>query len=85
MAGLNCARNSGYQRRKTAVGKRALGHVCSAHPLDVYRKVLSTLRTVKSLSLDELGKNVVMGGIISRLKKTLTAKTTPWLFLRWKI
>jgi DNA polymerase-3 subunit alpha len=60
--------------------KEHLGMYVSAHPLDVYRKVLSTLRTVKSLSLDELGKNVVMGGIISRLKKTLTRKNDPMAF-----
>jgi DNA polymerase-3 subunit alpha len=60
--------------------KEHLGMYVSAHPLDVYTKVLSTLRTVKSLSLDELGANVVMGGIISRLKKTLTRKNDPMAF-----
>ncbi len=60
--------------------KEHLGMYVSAHPLDVYSKVLSTLRTVKSLSLDELGANVVMGGIISRLKKTLTRKNDPMAF-----
>jgi DNA polymerase-3 subunit alpha len=60
--------------------KEHLGMYVSAHPLDVYGKVLSTLRSVKSLSLDELGANVVMGGIISRLKKTLTKKNDPMAF-----
>jgi DNA polymerase-3 subunit alpha len=60
--------------------KEHLGMYVSAHPLDVYTKVLSTLRTAKSLSLDELGSNVVMGGIISRLKKTLTRKNDPMAF-----
>ncbi|MDR3642896.1 MAG: DNA polymerase III subunit alpha [Candidatus Doudnabacteria bacterium] len=60
--------------------KEHLGMYVSAHPLDVYRKVLSTLRSVKSLSLNELGANVVMGGIISRLKKTLTRKNDPMAF-----
>ena len=60
--------------------KELLGMYVSAHPLDKYRKVLSTLRSVKSLSLDELGGNVVMGGIISRLKRTLTRKNDPMAF-----
>jgi DNA polymerase III subunit alpha len=60
--------------------KEHLGMYVSAHPLDVYSKVLSTLRSVKSLSLDELGANVVMGGIISRLKRTLTKKNDPMAF-----
>src|SRR5581483_5614505 len=60
--------------------KEHLGMYVSAHPLDAYKKVLSTLRGVKSLSLDELGANVVMGGIISRLKRTLTRKNDPMAF-----
>src|ERR1700729_4024416 len=60
--------------------KEHLGMYVSAHPLDVYRTVLGSLRNVKSLSLDELGLKVVMGGIISRLKKTLTRKNDPMAF-----
>ncbi|MBI5530157.1 MAG: DNA polymerase III subunit alpha [Candidatus Doudnabacteria bacterium] len=60
--------------------KELLGMYVSAHPLDVYRKVLGNMRNVKSLSLDELGANVVMGGIISRLKRTLTKKHDPMAF-----
>ncbi len=60
--------------------KEHLGMYVSAHPLDIYKKVLGTLRNVKSLSLDELGGNVVMAGIISRLKKTLTRKNDPMAF-----
>lgn len=60
--------------------KEHLGMYVSAHPLDVHKKVLGTLRNVKSLSLEELGGNVVMAGIISRLKKTLTRKNDPMAF-----
>ncbi len=60
--------------------KEHLGMYVSAHPLDVYKNVLSTLRSVKSLSLTELGGKVIMGGIISRLKKTLTRKNDPMAF-----
>ena len=60
--------------------KEHLGMYVSAHPLDVHRKVLGTTRSVKSLNLDELGNNVVMGGIITRLKRTLTRKNDPMAF-----
>ncbi len=60
--------------------KEHLGMYVSAHPLDVHRKVLGNMRSVKSLSLDELGANVVMGGIISRLKRTMTKKNDPMAF-----
>ena len=44
--------------------KEHLGMYVSAHPLDVYKNVLGAMRNVRSLTLDELGANVVMGGII---------------------
>src|SRR6185436_10358199 len=52
--------------------KEHLGMYVSAHPLDSYRKVLGTFKCVKDLNLDMLGAHVVMGGIISRLKRTMT-------------
>jgi DNA polymerase-3 subunit alpha len=60
--------------------KEHLGMYVSSHPLDSYTKVLATLRSVKSLELTELGGGVVMGGIISRLKRTLTRKNDPMAF-----
>ncbi len=60
--------------------KEHLGMYVSAHPLDAYKKVLGALRGAKSLEPDELGANVVMGGIISRLKRTLTRKNEPMAF-----
>jgi DNA polymerase-3 subunit alpha len=60
--------------------KEYLGMYVSAHPLESYSKVLANLRSVKSLKLDELGHQVVMGGIISRLKRTLTRKNDPMAF-----
>lgn len=60
--------------------KEHLGMYVSSHPLDSYTKVLATLRSVKSLELSELGGAVVMGGIISRLKRTLTRKNDPMAF-----
>jgi DNA polymerase-3 subunit alpha len=60
--------------------KEHLGMYVSAHPLDKYRNVLNAMRSFKSLSLDELGAQVVMGGIITRLKKTVTKKNDPMAF-----
>jgi DNA polymerase-3 subunit alpha len=60
--------------------KEHLGMFVSAHPLDAYKRVLSNLRNFKSLSLDELGQAVIMGGIITRLKKTITKKNDPMAF-----
>jgi DNA polymerase-3 subunit alpha len=60
--------------------KEHLGMYVSAHPLDAFKKVLATLRSFKSLSLDELGQEVVMGGIITRLKRTITKKNDPMAF-----
>ncbi len=60
--------------------KEHLGMYVSAHPLDVHRKVLGNMRSVKSLNLDELGANVVMGGLVTKLKRTLTRKNDPMAF-----
>ncbi len=60
--------------------KEHLGMYVSSHPLDSYTKVLATLRSAKSLELTELGGAVVMGGIISRLKRTMTRKNDPMAF-----
>ncbi len=60
--------------------KEHLGMYVSAHPLDSYKKVLASFTNVKSLTLDQLGANVVMGGIIARLKRTLTKKNDPMAF-----
>ncbi len=60
--------------------KEILGLYVSAHPLDSYREVLRSFTTVKDLTLDKLGTFQVMGGIISRLKRTLTKKNDPMAF-----
>lgn len=60
--------------------KEHLGMYVSAHPLDNFRKVLAGLKPAKALNLDMLGQNVVMGGIVSRLKRTMTRKNDPMAF-----
>ncbi|HVY67543.1 MAG TPA: DNA polymerase III subunit alpha, partial [Patescibacteria group bacterium] len=60
--------------------KEHLGMYVSAHPLDSYRRVLAAMRSARSLHPDEIGAQVAMGGIISRLKRTLTKKSDPMAF-----
>ncbi len=60
--------------------KEHLGMFVSSHPLESYARVLATLNQVKELDLKMLGSNKVMGGIISKVKKTLTKKNDPMAF-----
>lgn len=60
--------------------KEILGFYVSAHPLDGYREVLKGFTCVKDLKPDDLGTFQIMGGIISKLKRTLTKKNDPMAF-----
>lgn len=60
--------------------KEILGFYVSAHPLDYFRKVLKSFVSVKDLTQGHLGAFVTMGGIISKLKRTLTKKNDPMAF-----
>jgi DNA polymerase III subunit alpha len=62
--------------------KEILGMYVSSHPLAKYKKVLGTLRSIKSFELDQVGSQVVLGGIISRLKRTMTKKNDPMAFFK---
>jgi DNA polymerase-3 subunit alpha len=68
------------KEEKLAWEKEHLGMYVSSHPLENYRKVLSSLQLAKNLNLEMLGNSVTMGGIISRLKRTLTKKNDPMAF-----
>jgi DNA polymerase-3 subunit alpha len=59
--------------------KEHLGMFVSSHPLDNFKKVLDTMPKIKDLRLDASG-NVTLGGMISRLKRTLTKKNDPMAF-----
>lgn len=60
--------------------KELLGLYVSSHPLNDYKLVLKNLRKLKTLN--ELADNtpIYVGGIISKLKKTLTKKNDPMAF-----
>jgi DNA polymerase-3 subunit alpha len=60
--------------------KEILGFFVSANPLDNYREVLKGFTTFRSLQQSDLGRAVVMGGIISKLKRILTKKNDPMAF-----
>jgi DNA polymerase-3 subunit alpha len=60
--------------------KEHLGMYVSAHPLDNYKGVLKSFNRVKKLH--ELGddQGVTLGGIISKMKRTMTKKNEPMAF-----
>jgi DNA polymerase-3 subunit alpha len=60
--------------------KEHLGMYVSAHPLDAHRQVLSKMTSIKSVSDESLGGNLTLGGIITKLKRTITKKSEPMAF-----
>jgi len=60
--------------------KEHLGMYITCHPLENYRKVLSLLPGIRSLNLEQINNEVTLGGIITRLKRTLTRKNDPMAF-----
>lgn len=66
-----------------ALEKETLGLYISGHPLAQYRDVLNKLSTVTALEAPELPDNreVVLGGLITGLKKTSTRRGEPMAIL----
>jgi DNA polymerase-3 subunit alpha len=60
--------------------REILGFFVSAHPLDSYREVLKGFTCVKDLTPRDLGTFQIMGGIVLKLKRTLTKKNDPMAF-----
>lgn len=60
--------------------KEHLGMYVTAHPLDNYKRVLSSFTSMKDLTPERLGTAVTMGGIIAKLKRTMTKKNDPMAF-----
>ncbi len=61
--------------------KELLGLYVSSHPLNNYKNVLSQIMKVGALTDEMIDANVSVGGIISKLKKSLTKKQEPMVFL----
>lgn len=60
--------------------KELLGLYVSAHPLDSYQKVLSSFAKIRQLKSSEVTGSVVVGGLITKLKKTITKKNETMAF-----
>jgi DNA polymerase-3 subunit alpha len=60
--------------------KEHLGMYVSAHPLDAHRNVLSKMPPIKSLDGERMEGNITLGGIVTRLKRTITKKSEPMAF-----
>ncbi len=61
--------------------KELLGMYVSAHPLDNYQKVLGHLSSIRQLKSAADGSIVSVGGIIAKLRRTLTKKNDPMAFV----
>lgn len=61
--------------------KELLGLYVSSHPLENYKKVLSMLVPIGALREEMVDASISIGGIISKLKKSLTKKSEPMLFI----
>jgi len=61
--------------------KELLGLYVSSHPLNNYKNVLSQIMKIGSLNDEMIDANISVGGIISKLKKSLTKKQEPMVFL----
>ena len=63
--------------------KELLGLYISGHPLDSYKKLLEK-RTTPIIKIDKTftGKKIIVGGLISSVKKIITKKGQPMLFIK---
>jgi len=63
--------------------KELLGLYVSGHPLDSFKKLLAS-RTVPLIKVDRtmVDKKIVVGGLISSVKKIITKKGQPMLFIK---
>ncbi len=60
--------------------KEHLGLFVSAHPLDAYRDVLLGFTPIATLLTAGDGHTVIVGGLITKFKRTLTKKNDPMAF-----
>lgn len=60
--------------------KEYLGFYVSAHPLENYTVVLKNFPPLKEVEIEWAERTVTIGGIISKMKKTLTKKNEPMAF-----
>lgn len=71
------------KKQRLAWEKELLGIYISEHPLQEVQDILPRIATpVKELSENDIGKVVRVGGIITSVRKILTKKQEPMLFLK---
>ncbi|GAC1573431.1 MAG: DNA polymerase III subunit alpha [Candidatus Doudnabacteria bacterium] len=61
--------------------KELLGLYVSSHPLENYKRAFSRIMNIAGLTEEMMEKNITVGGIISKMKKSLTKKQEPMIFL----
>ena len=69
------------QDEKLVWEKELLGLYVSAHPLGNYKKVLGTMLPIGALRQEMIDSKIQIGGIISKIKKSMTKKGEPMLFI----
>lgn len=61
--------------------KELLGFYISEHPLNDYQEIFKRLMPIKNISEESKNKIVIIGGIISTIKKITTKRGEPMLFV----
>ncbi len=71
------------EKEKLKWEKDLLGLYVSGHPLKKYAKILEKKALpISEIAPDMIGKNIMVGGIISGIKKIITKKGKPMLFVK---
>lgn len=60
--------------------KEHLGMYVSSHPLEQYKTVLKSVAPIRELTEELDGQNVTVGGLVAKLKRTMTKKNEPMAF-----
>ncbi|MDP3741254.1 MAG: DNA polymerase III subunit alpha, partial [bacterium] len=60
--------------------KEFLGLYVSSHPLDDYREILASCRSINTLTSSDENSRLTVGGIITRIQNILTKKGEPMCF-----
>ncbi|MBL8031778.1 MAG: hypothetical protein JNK33_05660, partial [Candidatus Doudnabacteria bacterium] len=60
--------------------KEHLGMYVSSHPLEQYKTVLKAVAPIRELTEELDGQSVTVGGLVAKLKRTMTKKNEPMAF-----
>lgn len=69
------------EQEKLLWEKELLGMYVSSHPLENYKQVFARLMKINAIQEHMIGANITIGGIISKMKKSLTKKSEPMIFI----